>query len=184
MSTVLNTQGDLCRSLGSCYSSLLSGILLLSSLSYLACGILVPQPWIKPMPPTLEAQSLNHWTTWEVPGILSFKLYCFGKLLAPSPPFQIGRELTDSPNGLPEHFLLFQLDAKGVKNAFTRCLHFGMATTPLSMLLSKDCSNSGISVLILAPYSTHFLISIGLSHSAYAAWLYYTGFSREREPIN
>ena len=97
MSTVLNTQGDLCRSLGSCYSSLLSGILLLSSLSYLACGILVPQPWIKPMPPTLEAQSLNHWTTWEVPGILSFKLYCFGKLLAPSPPFQIGRELTDSP---------------------------------------------------------------------------------------
>lgn len=38
--------------------------------------------------------SLNHWTTWEVPGILSFKLYCFGKLLAPSPPFQIGRELT------------------------------------------------------------------------------------------
>ena len=32
----------------------------------MACGILVPQPGIKPMPPALEAQSLNHWTTREV----------------------------------------------------------------------------------------------------------------------
>ena len=31
-----------------------------------ACGILV-QPGIKPMPPALGAQSLNHWTTREVP---------------------------------------------------------------------------------------------------------------------
>ena len=28
-----------------------------------ACGILVPQPGIKPVPPALEAQSVNHWTT-------------------------------------------------------------------------------------------------------------------------
>ena len=28
-----------------------------------ACGILVPRPGIKPMPPAVEAQSLNHWTT-------------------------------------------------------------------------------------------------------------------------
>ena len=31
-----------------------------------ACGILVPRPGIKPMPPAVEAQSLNHWTTREV----------------------------------------------------------------------------------------------------------------------
>ena len=31
------------------------------------CGILVPQPRIEPTSPTFEAQSLNHWTTREVP---------------------------------------------------------------------------------------------------------------------
>ena len=29
--------------------------------------ILAPQPEIKPMPPAVEAQSLNHWTIREVP---------------------------------------------------------------------------------------------------------------------
>ena len=33
----------------------------------MACGILVPQPGIQLMPPELEAQSPNHWTTREVP---------------------------------------------------------------------------------------------------------------------
>ena len=28
----------------------------------------VPQPRIEPMPPAVEAWSLNHWTTREVPG--------------------------------------------------------------------------------------------------------------------
>ena len=32
----------------------------------MACGILVPQPGIKPTPPVLKAQHLNHWTTREV----------------------------------------------------------------------------------------------------------------------
>ena len=32
-----------------------------------ACGILVPQQGIKPSPPALETQSLNHWSTREVP---------------------------------------------------------------------------------------------------------------------
>ena len=32
-----------------------------------ACGILVPQSRIGPAPPALEVQSLNHWTTREVP---------------------------------------------------------------------------------------------------------------------
>ena len=31
-----------------------------------ACGILVPQPEIKPAPSVLEAQSLNHWTIRQV----------------------------------------------------------------------------------------------------------------------
>ena len=34
---------------------------------YVACGILVPRSGIKPMSPALGAQSLNHWTTREVP---------------------------------------------------------------------------------------------------------------------
>ena len=32
-----------------------------------ACEILVPQPGIKPSPPTVEARSLNHWIDREVP---------------------------------------------------------------------------------------------------------------------
>ena len=32
-----------------------------------ACGILVPQPGIEPVPPALGAQSLNHGTAREVP---------------------------------------------------------------------------------------------------------------------
>ena len=35
---------------------------------YTACRILVPRPGIKPMPPAVEAQSLHHCTTREVPG--------------------------------------------------------------------------------------------------------------------
>ena len=31
-----------------------------------ACGILVPRPGIEPVPPAVEAQSLNHWTAREV----------------------------------------------------------------------------------------------------------------------
>ena len=34
---------------------------------HMACEILVPQSRIKPVPPALEAHSLNHWTTREVP---------------------------------------------------------------------------------------------------------------------
>ena len=33
---------------------------------HVACKILVPWPGIEPMPPALEAQSLNHWTAREV----------------------------------------------------------------------------------------------------------------------
>ena len=37
-----------------------------------ACRILVPRPGIELMCPALEAQSLNHWTTREVPSIQCF----------------------------------------------------------------------------------------------------------------
>ena len=35
-------------------------------LHHMACGILVPQPGIKPMAPALEVQSLNPWTARKV----------------------------------------------------------------------------------------------------------------------
>ena len=41
---------------------------------HVACGILVPQPGIEPMPPALEACCLNHRTSREAPrhgGILN-----------------------------------------------------------------------------------------------------------------
>ena len=31
----------------------------------MACGLLVPQPGIEPMPSALKALSLSHWTTRE-----------------------------------------------------------------------------------------------------------------------
>ena len=34
---------------------------------YAACGVLAPQPGIEPVPPALEVQSPNHWTSREVP---------------------------------------------------------------------------------------------------------------------
>ena len=36
------------------------------------CGLLVPQPGIKPMPPAVEAQFPNHWTSREVPRYFFF----------------------------------------------------------------------------------------------------------------
>ena len=40
----------------------------------MACGILVPQPGIEPIPSAVEVQSLNHWMRGEVPAyiILNF----------------------------------------------------------------------------------------------------------------
>ena len=34
------------------------------------CRIFVPRPGIEPVPPAVEARSLNHWTTREVPAHL------------------------------------------------------------------------------------------------------------------
>ena len=44
---------------------------------YLARGILVPWPGAQPVPPTVEAFSLNHWTTREVLISLWFFLFLF-----------------------------------------------------------------------------------------------------------
>ena len=35
----------------------------------------LPQPGIKPMPPAVEAWSLNHWTTREVPTLVNFCVF-------------------------------------------------------------------------------------------------------------
>ena len=43
------------------------GFFLGGALCDLAYGTLVPQLGIRLMPPTVEAWSLNHWTTREVP---------------------------------------------------------------------------------------------------------------------
>ena len=47
----------------------------LNLLFWLSCGvsrILFPWPGIKPVPPAVEAQSLNHWTTRKVPSYFPF----------------------------------------------------------------------------------------------------------------
>ena len=43
-------------------------------LCYTACGILVPQPGMNHAPLVVEVQSPNHWTAWEVPYFLFFKM--------------------------------------------------------------------------------------------------------------
>ena len=43
----------------------------------MACQILVPQPGTEPVPPAVEAQSLNHWTAKEVPTIFYNYKQCF-----------------------------------------------------------------------------------------------------------
>ena len=43
-------------------------------LHLVARGILIPQARIEPVPPALEAQSLNHWRAREVP-LWLFKCY-------------------------------------------------------------------------------------------------------------
>ena len=45
---------------------LFGGIFVVFVLAAQHVGILLPQPGIEPPPPTLEAQSLNHWTAREV----------------------------------------------------------------------------------------------------------------------
>ena len=42
-----------------------------------ACSILVPWPGIEPMPPVVEAPSLNRWITREVPKFFFFNLNLF-----------------------------------------------------------------------------------------------------------
>lgn len=60
-------------------------------LYHMACGILVPQPGVKPMSPILEAWSLNHGTAREVPPLSDYNLledrdcvFVFNSPLVPS----------------------------------------------------------------------------------------------------
>ena len=41
---------------------------------HMACRILVPQPGIELVPPAVEARSLNHWTTREIPEKCYFRV--------------------------------------------------------------------------------------------------------------
>ena len=57
-------------------------------LSYPAsCGLLIPRPGIEPVPPAVEAQNLNHWTTREVPkpGIFDSRWQREGRVVADEP---------------------------------------------------------------------------------------------------
>ena len=54
------------------FFSYLITIITIIRLHSAACGILLPWPGIKPMPPALSVQSLNHWITREVPMCLHF----------------------------------------------------------------------------------------------------------------
>ena len=51
-----------------------------------AHGILVPKPGLEPKPAALEAQSLNLWTTREVPVLVSFHLFRFTNICEPCHP--------------------------------------------------------------------------------------------------
>ena len=42
-------------------------------LHWVACGILIPQPGIEPMPSAVKAWSPNHWTSREVSQLIHFK---------------------------------------------------------------------------------------------------------------
>ena len=45
----------------------------------MACEILVPQPGIELVSPALEAWSLNHWTTREIPKSVFLNNFTFSK---------------------------------------------------------------------------------------------------------
>ena len=54
--------------------ALLFSFLVFFWLRHVACGILVPQPGIEPVPPAAEAQSPNRWTAREVPHLIFLTL--------------------------------------------------------------------------------------------------------------
>ena len=69
----------------------------------MACGILVPRPGIEPVPPAVEAQSLNHWTTREILKIYIYFFVPFAIFL-----YQIYQP--PSPHLGSLHFLFLNLD--------------------------------------------------------------------------
>ena len=51
---------------------------------HMACGILVPQPGIELRPSKVRAQSLNHWTTRQFLGYMSFDAQNFTVFVKPN----------------------------------------------------------------------------------------------------
>ena len=73
---------------------------------HVGCGILVPHPGIEPVPPALEAWSLNHWTAREVPAWKNFNIHKIKRIENPDVPLT---QLHKFPTFCPACFILSQL---------------------------------------------------------------------------
>ena len=94
-------------------------------LHHAACGILVPPPGIEPVPPAVEAWSLNHWTAREVPGQGSFYVNSF-----PNPTLSMGYRWVGWQSYLNN--AAFSLPKVTFWNS-----HFGMSTFYLQIFREK-----------------------------------------------
>ena len=82
----------------------------------LLCGILIPQPEIKPSLPAVEAQSLNHLTTREIPGTGSFDHTMVGNVTPET--YKGWRDFWSSlPSPAPQSLSLVCLELKGIWNS-------------------------------------------------------------------
>ena len=107
------------------WSFVVAGRIFSCGLQTLSCGMwdLVPWPEIKPGPPALGAQNLNHWTTVEVPSWNSLGCFQIGRRCLPGPlppPLGIlhGRTVSCLEGGF-SRFLSFN---KGKWQSFTSCV--------------------------------------------------------------
>ena len=90
------------------------------------CGILVPHPGIESVLPAFEAQSLNHWTTREVPALLLLSHFSHVRLcVTPWTAAHWGYPCPwDSPGkntGVGCHFLLQCMEVKSESEITQSC---------------------------------------------------------------
>ena len=98
--------------LATCYGEMWDGAGFLSFFGLL-CGILIPQPEIKPTLPAVEAQSLNHLTTRETPGTGSFDHTVVGNVTPET--YKGWRDFWSSlPSPAPQSLSLVCLELKGI----------------------------------------------------------------------
>ena len=81
---ILNIHKWCCRYPVSFFFSLTTNFSLIKKFflffGHTTCGILVPRPGIKPLPLALEGQSLDHWTSREVPLTTILKTFYYAKI--------------------------------------------------------------------------------------------------------